>query len=118
MGNVEDVGTYMRKTLRGRSIEVLCNGIERRNLTVDTFQRSRELMEEDVSGQKNSYHTKVVASAQSRKSGFMFAYLCMRPCVVEDKEGGKILKHKGIAFGYLNLGLYVMRAFDTHFINC
>lgn len=49
---------------------------------------------------------------------FMLVCLCLRPCTAEEREGRKNSIQKGIAFGYLNLGLYTTRASGTHFINC
>lgn len=58
-----------------------------RSLTVDIFQRSRELLEEAISGQKNIVSHKVGGIRPEWASVFMSAYLCMRSCVAEDKEG-------------------------------
>lgn len=119
-GNVEDVKkycTYMRKTLRGGNIEVLCKEKERKKPHSGYIPENQGAIGRSSIRSEERRITKVVASGQSRNLGLCL-HICMRPCVVEDKEGGKNSIQKGIAFGYLNLGLHAMRAFDTHFINC
>ena len=77
----------MRKTARERNNGVLHDEKER-NLTVGIFQRSRETLEE-LLGQKNTASLKGGDIRPEQESVFIFAYLYMRLCVVEDKEKGK-----------------------------